>query len=429
MNPFRIQNTFQTSFARRITGNTRAFKIEEAEALSIIALLVAGSIGVMAAGHFGPFSVAGGAGSGGITACSNVSYTTPEALKVSDAAANAGGSSNSLTGPNGNLFFPNGNQFQGAENPGSLSSAVTTSGSYSLQSGDLVQITSTGAAPVWGVLQVPANGAQPYVITSQGNIAAIQVLPSSGATAGTCVWAIQGTQILAPSSGTSATTDVIAGVSTSDSAQSFATADGGNISSSQVTWTVTLNNKQAGVGEGYGTTVYSTSNTAVSNYASGAGVQVPQGQSVGFGMTLYVFANRTTFNLGLSTPGLSIQPITNTALTAATEAWVVTGFTGCNITTSSATTACLTAQFNVYNTYVANKHTAVTFVWVSSQQAGYGVAHATDPAVTGFPSLGAAYGIPSNFAGITVPTTYPDNGAPPILIEQSYTVIQYSGFG
>lgn len=411
-----------TSFSKRLR-NKRAGAIEEAEALAIIAILGVAAVAFMSFAHIGPFSVAGGASGSGVTYCGNQNYATPLALKFSDSAVQGG---SALTSPTADVFYSSGQGFSG-DNPGSLSSAVTTSGSYSLQSGDIVEYTATGAYPIWAALNVPTGpaGPQPFALQNKGGINTLTVLPANGVTAGTCVWALQATQIAAPSSGTSATTNVIAGASSSDTAQSFATSNGGTISSSSVTWTASLSLKQADVGAGYTTNAYSTSAGSVVNYASGAGSTVPQGQSVPFVTELLVFSNRTTFNIGLETPGLTMTAITNTGLTSSTEGYVVTGFHGCNVTQSSSVTTCLSAAFNVYSTD-SSHHTAVTFIWVDETQPGYAINHATDPAVTGFPSIGSAAGIPTNFGGITVPTGYPDNNAPTITIESSYTVIQIS---
>ena len=396
--------------------------------VTVIAITGVGALLVLGVATGFTFSLAGHGGQPVTGACASSAYNAANEWKLSDSAINAGGSSNSLTSPTGNYFLGNGNAFV-ADNPGSLSSAVTSSGSYSLQAGNIVQVTSTGAYPIEQAINVPANtqAGQPFVAQTEGGQNVLTVLPASTSTAGVCAWALQVGQILAPASGTSATTNVAALVSSSDGA-SFASADSYHISTSAVTWTVALNLKEAGVGAGYVDNTYSTSASTVVNYANGGAATVPNGQSVPFQYVLFVFSNRTTFNIALpSGSPLTIAPITNTAMTAATNGYAISGFTGCNVATSAATTACLSAQLSIYSSASStSNHNAITFIWVGETQPGYGVAHATDPAVTSFPSLGAAAGIPSGFAGLTVPTTAPDNGAPTILIEQSYTVISYS---
>jgi hypothetical protein len=383
------------------------------------------------------FSTAGGGGGNGTAlGCSNTPYSKSLPWTISDAAIQAGGSSNSLSSPTGNLFTAQGVAFS-TDNPGSLSSAVTTKGSYSLQAGYILQIKSVGASSFYVPINVPANwpAGQPYTVFSEGGQPIVTVTGIQSTTNQDCVgWAIQAAQIFAPSSGTASTNAIIAGVTSSDASQSFASpGTGGNISLSGVTWYATIGTKQAGSAFGFGHNVYSTSAASVVNYASGAAT-VPVGQSVPFQTVLFIFTNNTNFAISLNTDavnsGLTMTQITNPGLTSATYGWAVSGFNGCNVATQASLTTCMQADFTVSaNSYSKNTATEVVFQWVGQTQPGYGIAHATNPAVADEDDVvgsGAFSGIASSFGGMTVPTGGADSGAPTVLFEQGYAVIQYS---
>ena len=408
LNPFSAK-----SFSTPITRHKRSGNMDSNDVIAVLAILVLG--GLLLGAATGVFSISrtGGTGSSGnVTSCSSVNpQNTAQQLKISDSAQQG---ASALTSPSANYFTSSGQGFS-TDNPGSLSSPVTSSGSYSLQSGYYAEVTATGAYPVWAALNGNAAQMGPFQVLAQAT-------STPGATAGTCVTALQFTQIAAPASGTSATTNV-KGVVTSSDGTALGTISN-TINTSPVEWYNSLNILSTYTGAGYGVNVMSTQSNSVVDYATGA--TLPAGQFQNFVPIEMIFVNSTNvyINLDQSAPaGLTMTRVTNPALTSGTTAYVISGFQGCAPTGGSVTSyACLNAPIDVYRVG-GSGHVGITFIWADMQQAAYAVSNAKDPAVTSWPAAGAAAGLPTGFTFL-IPTSGPDSGAPTVLIEQSFTVIQ-----
>lgn len=390
-----------------LSGQIKA--IEEGEAILIVGVAAIAVIVGMGFAGLGPLgSLAHPTTSSG----SSGTY----AYKYSDAGY--GGAS--LTSPSASVYsVANGYQLS-TDAIGSLSSAVTSSGSYS--TGQLsALVTATGAYPIYAPLDGQAHFLGPVQVLAPATLA-------QGAVAGQQVALQQFTSINAPASGTSATTNVLALVTSADGS---ALAGGGHatdstISETPVQWTAALNILSANAGACYQENVISTPSAPVVSYANGGSASVPYGQTQNFGCELIIAVNDTSMSINLSAgqSGLSMQAITFTGQTANTQAWVVTGFNGCTPAAQAGTLTCAKALFDVNEkTDVDAGHVGIAFIFVDMQQADWVIHNLTEPAVTSWAADGSHAGLPSSFAGILVPTTGPDSGAPTVLIEQYFGVV------
>ena len=400
------------SFSTPITSHRRKGGADTNDMIALIAILVLGTLLLGAATGYLSIFHGSSTSSNNVTSCSSISpQSTAQQLKISDSAQQG---ASALTSPSANYFTSGGQGFS-VDNPGSLSSPVTSSGTYSLQSGYYVQVTATGAYPIWAPLNGNAAQMGPFQVLAPAS-------STPGATAGTCVTSLAFTQIAAPASGTSVTTNVKGVVTSSDGTALGTTTNA--INTSPIEWYSSLNILSTYTGAGYNVNVMSTQSNSVVNYATGA--TLPAGQFQAFGAEELIFVNSTNvyINLDQSAPaGVTMTRVTNPALTSGTVAYVISGFQGCAPTGGSVTSfACLSAPIDVYRVG-GSHHVGITFVWADMQQAAYAISNAKDPAVTAWPAAGAAAGLPTGFSFL-IPTSGPDSGAPSPLVEQSYTVIQ-----
>lgn len=396
-NPFSAKS-FSTTFSHRMK---RAGKADTQDAVVLIAvgtlsiILLLGITGVIS------FST--------VKSPTSVPNSGKLQLYISDSAQQG---ASALTSPNANLFYTSTGQGVSADNPGSLSSAFTTKGSYALDGSLTAQVTATGAYPIWA----PLNG-QPVTM---GGVTVLNYGTSPGSVAGTTVYTLQFTQIAAPASGTSATTNVAASMALSNG-NAITTA----ISTSPIEYYNNLQIKSTYSGAGYVENVPSTSSNSVMNLATGQ--VLPQGQTESFQLVNVIFVNSTNVfvNLAADAPaGLTLTKVTNTAMPSGSEAFVVSGFTGCAPTTGSVTTYnCESAPVNIYESGgSSSKKADVVSVWADMQQPQAVVANAVGAALTSYPAAGASAGLPTGFTFLGS-TSGSNSGAPAVLIEQSYAFI------
>ncbi len=407
------KNIARHHYFRHLQTKRHAVEVEGSTVavVALVVILVAIGMGYISLGIAGSGN-GSNKGNTNNSSCSTISQQTAEQLKFTAAPFNGG---DALSSPVASVYSSSTNWATlGGDNPGSLSSAFTTGGAYSLQSGLVADISATGAYPVWA----PLNG-QPF---TQAGVTTVSVLPQPGSVANTCVWGFAATPIFAGTSPHSSTTNVQGFVSSSQGLALSTAAT--KMPQSQDVWTNVLQMKDAYSGAGYPENVVSTQGATVVNYQTGQ--TVPLGGSQLFQTVLVISCNCTNLVLGLdqSAAGLQMAPITNAAQTVGSSSWVIWGFQGCAPTGSTDTaTTCLSAPVDIYqNNDPASGHSAVTAIWADMQQPSYVIAHFTNPGLTSYPAAGAAAGLPTSFS-FFVPTANPNSGAPTVLVTQSYTAI------
>jgi hypothetical protein len=360
------------------------------------------------------------------------SPSTPQPIEVKDGPVSGAGA---LSGPGVNIFTLQNGQYStiGGDNPGTASEPVTTGGSYSLTN-LVIQFYSTGTYPLWVQVNVPATAnllQAPYLLGSIGGVgtATVQCIPSAS-NSKAYLWYMVAGLIESPSSaigtptGTSSMNDVVALVTSSTGAALTTAAT--VMPATTATWTVSLSTLGfAHTGAGYPITVFGSTSGTVQNYATGAVYGGVNTGSVTYQTILVVSTNDTGASISLdpaTNPALSMTSVTANTVTAGSLNYVVTGFTGCTPSSTTAQTTCMSVPFDISSTK-SGGHTAITFTWIGEQEPAYVIAHLTTPVLlSGYHAAGASYGL-AGLAGIT-PTNGNDAGAPTVLIEQSFTTIQ-----
>jgi hypothetical protein len=367
------------------------------------------------------------------TGAQSCNPTTAQQIETKVGPVAGGGT---LSTPGANIFTLQAGQYStiGGDNPGTTGSGTTTTvGSYPLN-GLVMQFYATAAYPIWVQAYVSAGvnlQSTPYqlgVYAGVGQVT-VQCIPSA-ANPNAYLWFVSAGLIESPSSavgtgtGTSSMNDAVALV-TSSTGASLTTATVAMPATTAV-WTVNLNLLAfAHTGAGYPVDVFGSTNNLVQNYATNV---VYGGANVGnvvFGTILVISTNDSSasFSLDAAAPySLSMTPVTANTVTAGSLNYIVSGFTGCTPSTTTATTTCLSVPLDVSSTK-SGGHTAITFTWIDMQQTAYNLAHLTTPALAaGYHAAGASFGLAS-LGGLT-PTTGNDAGAPAVLLEQSYTTLQ-----
>ena len=330
-------------------------------------------------------------------------------------------SSGSLSSPAVTYFISQGgNLIQSPTGYGTITSGSKYGPSTNTFSpGYIAEFSASGAYPLW--VQTTGNG---QVVTSNGiEVYSLKCQQNSpGATAGQAyVWSESATLFSAPSSGTSATTNVEA-VAQSPAGTSLVAAT--QLPSSPLQINFLLNILSANTAAMLPTTVYGTAANPETTYSNG-GQTVSESAPLQVQGYLLVSVNQT----GISFSGVGstqVIPITVNTVTSGTKAWLIP-VSGCGpssaSTSSSSVDTCVTASVSIGETVSAQgKHIAITGIFVDMQQAAYIEANFANPAVTAFPSAGSAAGVPTGFTFLT-PTTGQNSANPSPLIEQSVTVI------
>ncbi len=316
----------------------------------------------------------------------------------------------------------------------------TSAGTYPLNGAIMIQASETStvtAYPVDYLLQasgtIPSTGT---VLSTMGNgLTTAQVLCTpSASNSNAYVWTVITTPIQAPASGTSATTGAIMVCQAANGA-AITTATT-VLPSTSIAITCTLELEVAYKGAGYNDCIYGTSANPVTNYATGQVFTTPSQGCVNFGMDAYIATNATstrgtTFTLDPSSPaGLGMQSVPGNTVTSGTSAYVISGFTGCNVAPGSTSTTsyypCVTFTVDVSQAATTTGHEAIEFGMIDGQQTSYVLGHFGTGAVTSFTAAqGAHAGLTNNGVNTSsfTPTTGNDAGAFGPLVEQFFTSI------
>jgi len=282
--------------------------------------------------------------------------------------------------------------------------------------------------PIWAQFQatdtVPTNG---LTLASMGgsSVATLQCVPSSS-NSNSYVWTVIETPIQAPSSGTSATTDVKA-LCIASNGNSLTTASVA-FPTSSTEITCNLNILQAYRGAGYTVNVYGTQQNPVTSYSKGA---VTYSGSVSRSMVALILSNQTGISVQLdptAPSGMSLQPYTGNTLTSGTKAWVVSGFSGCTPASGSAASGspytCLSVPIDAYETIsTTSHHIGFEVMFVDMQSVQYILANLATAAVTSFTTSSSAAGACNGYSAGITPTAGTDAGSPAALVEQCFGAI------
>jgi len=203
--------------------------------------------------------------------------------------------------------------------------------------------------------------------------------------------------------------------------------------------TCTLELKQAYKGAGYNDCIYGTQANPVTNYANGQVYTNPSQGCVNFGTIGYIVNNATiatgeavTLDPSPLNAGLTFTQVTANTLTAATQAYVINGFTGCNVapgsTSSTTYDPCLTFVVDVSSSGDTDSgHVENNFGFIDGQSAPYVISHFATGAVTTFTSAQGAHAGNSNtgIASSTLtPTTNNNVGVYGPYVEQLLSSIE-----
>ncbi len=310
----------------------------------------------------------------------------------------------------------------------SASSPATSSGTYAPNGNYLLSYTETSTVltyPIYNLFSatgtIPSSG---EVIGTMGGIPVLtlQCAPSSS-NSNANNWNLIATPIQAPTSGTSATTDV----------ETLCIASNGNSLTTHTTTyptssteiTCNLNILQAYRGAGYNIPIPGTQQNPVTDYATG------QTLTTGFvqrEMVGILIANCTCVQAQLdsSAQGITLTPITSNLLVSGTKAWLVTGYTGCAPVSSSAGSnspvTCLSTPFDTYaNTHTG--HLGVEFQYTDMQSKNFVLQNLVTSAITGFTTSGSTAGACAGYSSGLTPTSGNDAGTPAPLVKQCYGII------
>jgi hypothetical protein len=357
----------------------------------------------------------------------------PSSLQTVNVLAQHYGADTALTSPAVYRFtMQNGAWTQVAT--ASLTDGVVQVGSstISMSQGWLEHIVATGAYPIWqqvggtSGLQLgnsAAQDGQSFSVSCQQQ--------AGGASTGTpYVWSEQATLVQAPSSGTSATTNVKV-VCINSNGNTLTVADGASYPTTPTEIDCNLNILQQYRGIMGSVPIYGTTTNQITPFGSGGAGAASSSAQVTVNLIAVIVANQTGIQGGLANTaaasGLTINAITTNNLAAGTKAWVVSGFSGCQPSSTSAAYTCNTLPFSTYESVTqGTHHIAVQVMFVDMQQLNYVLTNLATSAPSAFGSAtGSIAGAPAGFsAGLT--TTGTANAANPSpLVEQSFDIINY----
>lgn len=411
-------------------GTSRTAKTSNATVLGVLVLLVVVAIAYQD-GTFQSLSAQKGPGSspssnGGSAGSQGVSCASTAAWQVKQSELAYGG--DTLAGTVAINGFQTGSQNVGWSDLTSTSSPSTSSGTYSPNGNFLLEYTETSTVltyPIFSAFKatgtIPSSGT---TIATMGGIPVLtlQCAPSSS-NANANVWNLIGTPLQAPSSGTSATTDVETLCINSNG--NSLTTHTATFPTTSTLITCNLNILQPYRGAGYNVPIFGTQQNPVTDYTTGA---TTYSGSVQRQMVAIVMANSTSVEAQLdpSANGLTMVPITTNLLTSGTKAWVVSGYSGCAPVSSAAGSSspitCLSTPIDFYaNTHTG--HLGVEIEYVDMQSLSYVLNNLATAAVTSFTTSGSNAGACGGYSAGITPTSGNDAGSPAALIKQCYGII------
>ena len=338
--------------------------------------------------------------------------------------------------------------------------AATGSYPFSIEKGWVGQVGASNAYPIW--FNVAPTATTTTVAGIPVNLVAGATTPPNTVTFGSSItqggmqvyslgcyspstqiynWNQVASPIQAPSSGTTATTNVEALVTSSSG--TILTTAANTMPTSSIRWDAYLQLKEAYTGFGFPTAVYGTGTNQVTDYgglSSATGGVGSYYQPVWVGSYLVITSNRTGIQVSLNAaaasliPGATIVKITSNLLASGTSAWIVGPLPGCTPASGSTSASvkynCIQVPIDIYQSSTqGTAHIGLGFTFIDNQQGGYLVANLVTPAQTaGYFQLRGSFAFsattqPASWTGVT-PTTGGNAGNPAVLASPDYHIIQ-----
>jgi hypothetical protein len=366
----------------------------------------------------------------GTNACGpNASPTSTNFIKTAPAPY----SSDTLSGTTVNYFYLSGNQLVPipTDNPGTGSFPTTSSGTYNLQNNWVMEAYDTNGYQVWTTISAnqlvaPYGTGTPATLGSSGtNVLQITCGPSSS-NSNAYNWIVAPTIINAPTSGTSATTNVDA-LMTQSTGTAFAATSA--LPTVPTLWNAFLQVKQAYKGGMFNYQVYGTSINPVTNFATGTNSYNSPVNVAGY---MLFMTNQTGFSVTLDPtaasliPGATITAINSVSLATGTRAWLIGPLNGGTPAPGSAASTpynYINVPIDVYQTIGATgHHVGIVAQFVDNQQAAYIISNLVTPAQNGAGWHAAStFGIVTGVTGIQTAAL---QGLPAPTIEQYFNAVE-----
>lgn len=371
---------------------------------------------------------------GGSTASSGASCASTQgwSVKLTEAAYGA----DTLAGTVAiNGFTYGGSQNNPVTDLTYASSPSTSTGTYAVTDQNLLEATETSTVltyPVYAPFSASGTiGSQnnPTVLASMGGVpvATVSCAPSSSNSAAN-VWNVILNPIQAPTSGTSAATNVknVCVLSTGASLTTAATA----FPSALTLMTCTLQILQNYRGAGYPVTIYGTAQNPITPYGpTGTGTPTYSGSDVR-SMVAIIMANSSSFSAQLdpSAPSnLQITRLTSNGVASNTQIYIVSGFQGCAPSAGTASTTaylCQSLPLDV-QTSGSSGHISASVTFVDMQSVNYVLNNIADSAASSFgaSNTGSYHGLGNGYSSGLTPTSGFDSASPTPLIESNYNIL------